>query len=378
MVTPVNPKAKFKFIAVPLVAAALALLVLVTPETPAFASVNVIGANPHTAPIRPYRTTEIVTTPLRPIDVRREAPIIITQPANASVVMGNTVFLDAAANGAPFPREKWYYEVDGTSTWIEIPGATDNVLEIMANPQSNETQYKAIFTNTYGTKSSNVASVVAYQSTDIWSGYVQTGSVFSAASATWTVPVVTCAPGSSTAALQWVGIDGYGNNTVEQIGTETACADGAPTYDAWYEMWGDDALNNGFQIPLANSVEPGDVMSASVNLTGTTWTLTITDETQNWTSANEVISPSPTPEQSSAEVIVERPLTCVAIAACAETTISDIAPVTFSSMNFISSDEATTATTALTMQDPGVGSLTPSALSENRDSFSVSFQSATS
>ena len=35
----------------------------------------------------------------------------------------------------------------------------------------------------------------------------------------------------------WVGIDGYSDSTVEQIGTEENVVNGVPQYHAWWKMY---------------------------------------------------------------------------------------------------------------------------------------------
>ena len=85
---------------------------------------------------------------------------------------------------------------------------------------------------------------------------------------------------------------------------------GAPTYDAWYEMYGDDNVNDGYEVELSPStypVRPGDAMSASVGLTGSTWTLAISDATAPWQFSVPIATPNPAPQQVSAEWILERP-----------------------------------------------------------------------
>ena len=97
---------------------------------------------------------------------------------------------------------------------------------------------------------------------------------------------------------------------MEQDGTEADCLNGVPTYDAWYEMYGDNNVNDGYEVELSTStypVTPGDAMTASVSLTGSTWTLAISDATAGWQFSIPIASPSPAPEQVSAEWILERP-----------------------------------------------------------------------
>ncbi len=95
-----------------------------------------------------------------------------------------------------------------------------------------------------------------------WSGYVVTGGINSVSGAlgSWTVPTVTCASGENSYSSFWVGIDGFqsGSNTVEQIGTDSDCASGIPTYYSWYSFYPYSS-----SIVLT-SVHPGDVIVASV------------------------------------------------------------------------------------------------------------------
>jgi hypothetical protein len=152
------------------------------------------------------------------------------------------------------------------------------------------------------------------ESTTNFSGYIAfaaPGESFTAVSASWTVPTVTCQAGATSWAAQWPGIgDG---TSVEQDGTETDCFSGVPTYWAWYEMYGDPAVNNGYAVPLPGSsypVAPGDAMTGSVSLSGTTWLLTLADTTQNWTFETQIASPTPGLSQGSAEWMVEDPDGC--------------------------------------------------------------------
>ena len=40
-----------------------------------------------------------------------------------------------------------------------------------------------------------------------------------------------------TASAFWVGLDGYSSTSVEQLGTDSDCVSGKPSYYAWYEMY---------------------------------------------------------------------------------------------------------------------------------------------
>jgi hypothetical protein len=131
-----------------------------------------------------------------------------------------------------------------------------------------------------------------------WSGYVATGSTFTSVSANWTMPAVSC---NSTSDLYapWVGIDGYGSQSVEQTGASTDCSSGSPTYQAWYEMYPQNP------VYYSDPVAAGDSFSASVTTDGNgDYTMTITDNSQGWT---ESTPGSYAGQNASAEAILESP-----------------------------------------------------------------------
>src|ERR1700758_2409666 len=66
-----------------------------------------------------------------------------------------------------------------------------------------------------------------------WSGYAVTGSAFTSAHGSWTVPAVNCSQTPNTYSSFWVGIDGYSSSTVEQTGTDSDCSGSSARYDAW-------------------------------------------------------------------------------------------------------------------------------------------------
>jgi hypothetical protein len=134
-----------------------------------------------------------------------------------------------------------------------------------------------------------------------WSGYAVTGSdgAFSSVSSSWTEPTATCDDSGTEYAAFWVGLDGFNSDSVEQTGTDSDCDGGSPDYYGWYEMY------PAAPVYYDNTVEPGDSMSASVSVSGDTYTITLTDNTQGWTQTqNETESGL---ADSSAEVITEAP-----------------------------------------------------------------------
>lgn len=133
-----------------------------------------------------------------------------------------------------------------------------------------------------------------------WSGWANTGARFADVKGTWTQPAASCSAGETAYSSFWVGIDGDGTNTVEQIGTDADCQGGTPTYYAWYEMY------PRFPVNLSNTIHPGDTLNADVRTNGSgSFTLTIHDATRGWTFTTQ--QRSSRARLGSAEWIAEAP-----------------------------------------------------------------------
>ena len=243
------------------------------------------------------------------------APAITTQPTNQSVMGDQDATFTAYASGNPTPSVQWQFSTDGGGSWGNIAGATSTSYTFMVNANDNSYEYRAVFTNVAGSIPTNAATLsVPPDSTSNMSGYfeysIPYGTTFSQVRASWTVPTVSCPPGANTWAAEWPGI-GYGTS-VAQDGTQVACFSGVPNYSAWYELVGDSSVNGGNAVGLSAStypVSPGDAITASVGITGSTWTLSLEDATQGWTFTFSTPSPTPALQQESAEVTVEGPFT---------------------------------------------------------------------
>jgi hypothetical protein len=145
-----------------------------------------------------------------------------------------------------------------------------------------------------------------------WSGYAVTGAIGSvtSVSGSWVVPAATCteAGGSNAYAAFWVGIDGWNSSSVEQTGTDSDCSSGKPQYYAWYEFY----PQNAYYAGTLTSLNPGDVISATVSFAGGKFTATITDLTKHESYTATYTPPaasrrSTPPARSSAEWITEAP-----------------------------------------------------------------------
>jgi Peptidase A4 family len=136
-----------------------------------------------------------------------------------------------------------------------------------------------------------------------WAGYDATTAHYTSVSASWVQPAIKCSGANEFVAAFWVGLDGgkSGDNSVEQTGTEAICFYGLLTvYAAWSEMY------PAAQSLYSTTVDPGDHMSASVTVSGSTYTLTISDATRGWTRKTVKISSD---HDATAEVIAEAPAT---------------------------------------------------------------------
>jgi hypothetical protein len=138
-----------------------------------------------------------------------------------------------------------------------------------------------------------------WASSSPWGGYVATGSGFRSIVGSWVEPAVTCNSRNNLFA-PWVGIDGYGSQTVEQTGAQASCSTGKPVYTAWYEMY------PASPVYLSGKVAANDSFTGSVTTTGNgSYKLVLTDNTQGWTySTTKRLSSA---ENVSAEAIIESP-----------------------------------------------------------------------
>jgi Peptidase A4 family len=137
-----------------------------------------------------------------------------------------------------------------------------------------------------------------------WSGYADaaTNSIpaFSSVSAKWKTPTLSCTAQDSLTS-EWVGLDGFNSSTVEQDGTLGWCFLGFATYYTWWEMF------PAGTVTVGTTLMPGDVISASVSRSGTTYTLSVQDSTNPANSFTRFASCSVQCLDASAEWIAERP-----------------------------------------------------------------------
>jgi len=193
-------------------------------------------------------------------------------------------------------------------------------------------------------------SVTGSQSIN-WSGYAdaETGSsTVSQASGSWTMPAVQCLPApyqnQDAFLANWVGIDGFNNGTVEQLGTAAQCFAGVKYYYVWYEMYPSNTVEEGTTACINDNVncpQPGDQISASVTVTPAgsgenSYKLTLVDRTRPYESFSVTQQcAAATCLDASAEWIVERPATVPPPPA--PSTLIQILPLAYFAKTFFSS-----------------------------------------
>jgi hypothetical protein len=149
-----------------------------------------------------------------------------------------------------------------------------------------------------------------YTTGTVWGGYATETSLttpqdgaFTDVKGTWTVPYLTC--GSSNAlSSTWIGLDGYADSMVEQIGTEQDCMGGSAQYSAWYEMYPKQTK----VVSLA--IHPGDTMTSEVQYVGNSnFQLTLTDQNDGVNGSFTTVQKLQKAKLESAEWVVEPPTT---------------------------------------------------------------------
>ncbi len=207
-----------------------------------------------------------------------------------------------------------------------------------------------------------------------WSGYAvetslsspQTDSVTDV-QGSWTVPATTAGTASRTYSSSWVGIDGYSDGTVEQIGTEQDWTSGQAKYYAWFEMYPKRSyLISGFPV------SPGDAITTEVKYAGNgAYVLSITNTTRG--ASFSTTQRAPKAKNTSAEWVVEAPSSggVLPLANFGTTTLTGCTAV----LNGHSGTIGDTAwqNDAITMSSGSTVKAQPSSLSTDGSEFSVTW-----
>ena len=100
-----------------------------------------------------------VTSQVATLTVQK-MPTITHQPTGLSVNEGQSATFEATARGFPTPTIQWQVSTDEGATWSEVAGATASQLVIAsANLTENGYQYRAVFSNSAGSATSQAATL---------------------------------------------------------------------------------------------------------------------------------------------------------------------------------------------------------------------------
>ena len=212
--------------------------------------------------------------------------------------------------------------------WVTIASLGSNATTYNAFGQNAGTAYsfRVAAVNSAGTTWASPKAATTFHNpgnlgqSNNWSGYIiQPNGLVSEVAGSWVVPATVGTEAGSMVSI-WVGIDGAGSHSVEQIGTSWTAAKG---WYAWVELFGD---TNGqgkgqyyYETPISSfSVHTGDVVSASVKFigntaTGSEFSFGITDQstsgsigsTQGW--SNVLTTQYIQPARTTGEWIAEAP-----------------------------------------------------------------------
>jgi len=225
--------------------------------------------------------------------------------------------------------------VQGTPTSVTASGRTPST-SVVAQARANFIKTMSAHAPEVGTGKSWVSPGVQHNRTARsangtvtastsynWSGYADAEAgttTVSRVSGSWVVPYVQCpsAPyqNSDVFNANWIGIDGFSDQTVEQLGSATQCYEGVEYYYVWYEMYPANTVEEGTTACINDNVncpQPGDRISASVTVTPAgsgenNYTLTLIDHTrpqESFSTSQQCAADTCT--DSSAEWIIERP-----------------------------------------------------------------------
>ena len=224
-------------------------------------------------------------------------PTITTQPGSQTITYGADVSFSAAASGTPAPALHWEISTDGGSTWNDISGSTSSPLAITTPPVSSSgNKYRAVFTNSGGSATSNAAtltvnkadatiSVTPYDVTYDGDAHTATGSATGVKSEVLAGLVLTGTThtdaGTYTDTWTFTDVTGNYNNDSDTVTDKIAQADATIDIAGWSGTYNGDA--HGASITTATGVK-GEDLSASVDL-GASFT-NVPGGTASWSFSN--------------------------------------------------------------------------------------------
>jgi len=104
------------------------------------------------------------------------APTVTGQPTNQSAVDGGVFAFSVSATGTPLPTVQWQVSTDGGQTFTNISGANATTYTATASLADNGNQYRAVFTNSQGSATTNAATLTVSPAAPVVSLSVDSGT----------------------------------------------------------------------------------------------------------------------------------------------------------------------------------------------------------
>jgi hypothetical protein len=205
-----------------------------------------------------------------------------------------------------------------------------------------------------------------------WSGYIVNLALqnksegVSSVSGSWIVPKIVYSVNDTYSSV-WVGIGGYGEQTLIQAGTEQHCENGKVEYFAWYEL-----LPRTIIRVSTLDISPGDKVTTTITLMDEktdTWRITVVDQTEGKSFQKTVSYES---SMKSAEWIVERPMVNGEISTLADfdkATLTDCSVT----INGVAGSIKNFTYTPAVMADANVDLVHTSSLNSEGSSFTITY-----
>ena len=99
-----------------------------------------------------------VTSSSARLTVSDVAPVILTQPANASASVGKTATFKVVAAGSGLSYQ-WQYKKAGATSWTNWSGKTSATLTVTASSTNGGCRYRCVVKNSHGTVTSSAATL---------------------------------------------------------------------------------------------------------------------------------------------------------------------------------------------------------------------------
>ena len=293
-----------------------------------------------------------------PIGVN-QPPLVTTQPADQTACSGASVSFTAAAGGSPTPTVQWQVSTDGGATFGNITGATSPTYTFTAQASDSGHQFRAVFTNSAGTATSNAATLTVNTAPA-----VTTQPSSQTVSAGNSVTFTAAAGGSPAPTVQWqVSTDG---------GTAFGNIPGATSSSYSFTA---QTTDNGHQFRAVFSNSCGSATSNAATLTVTSVTTSTTTSTSSTSATATSTSTSTT---STSATSTSSTTSSSATTSTTTSTASSSTSSTSSGTSTSASSTTSSATTSSSTSTTSTGTATSSSTSTSSTSTTSSTTTSTS